>query len=104
MVTPSASGSRALLSRSVHDAWMERLACWSSLQSVVLAVCLEPFVGLESSEILSDARVTRNVALLEPAVFESLAERHPSGPPCLAATCEALLLRPLDPGLMSTNP
>ncbi|CAJ1361308.1 unnamed protein product [Effrenium voratum] len=42
-----------------------------------------------------------NVALLEPAVFESLAERHPGGPPCLAATCEALLLR-LDPGLRSS--
>lgn len=34
-----------------------------------------------------------NAALLEPEKFEALAERHPSNPPCLAATCESLLLR-----------
>ena len=34
-----------------------------------------------------------NVALLEPEAFEALADRYPDNPPCLAATCEALLLR-----------
>lgn len=42
-----------------------------------------------------------NAALLEPEKFEALAERHPSNPPCLAATCEALLLRMM-PGTAST--
>ena len=42
-----------------------------------------------------------NAILLEPEKFEALAERHPSNPPCLAATCEALLLRMM-PGTAST--
>ena len=43
-----------------------------------------------------------NAALLEPEKFEALAERHPSNPPCLAATCEALLLR-MTPGALSST-
>lgn len=34
-----------------------------------------------------------NAALMDPEIFEALADRFPENPPCLAATCEALLLR-----------
>jgi len=35
-----------------------------------------------------------NVALADAAAFEALAAEHPSLPPCISATCEAVLFRP----------
>ncbi|CAE7683017.1 alkbh5, partial [Symbiodinium sp. CCMP2456] len=46
-------------------------------------------VGAEDSFPL----LCMKMALAEPQRFEAVAERHPQQPPCLAAKCDALLLR-----------
>lgn len=44
-----------------------------------------------------------NVALEQPAALRALAAQHPAAPPCVSATCQAVLFRPGEPasrGLM----